>query len=216
MYELVEEASKVLRTPPPKFDFDNPPFEPKELAEKLFELCEKYKGIGLSANQVNIPARVCVMMTKDGGKAYFNPELKAVSKETDLEKEGCLSFPDIFVSIKRSKYVEVEYQDENGEVQTDRLTGLAARCIQHEIDHLNGVIFLQRASRLKLERALKARPKVKQKRLQYEAKQAIIEKIQERIREEEQSKAAEEVGSDNAERSEQLDTLPQDSSTSSK
>ena len=74
MYELVEEASKVLRTPPQPFDFENRT-DAKEIEEKLGEAMEKFGGIGLSANQVGLDARVFVMRTQDGIKAFFNPEI---------------------------------------------------------------------------------------------------------------------------------------------
>ena len=178
MYELIEEASKVLRTPPPVFDFENPKEDPKEIEKNMAEAMETFGGIGLSANQVGLPYRMFVMRTADSGiKAFFNPELTAVSQETDLMKEGCLSFPDLYLMIKRSKVVELKYQDADGEEHTLQLDGIGARCVQHEIDHLNGIVFLQRASRLKIERALKARPKEKERRLVYERNQAIAKAI---------------------------------------
>jgi len=178
MYELIDEASKVLRTPPQLFDFETRT-DAEEIASKLKEAMQRFGGIGLSANQVGIDARVFVMKSEDKGVvAFFNPELKRVSQDTDLMKEGCLSFPDIYLMIKRSKVVELDYQDEKGEKHTLLLNGLAARCVQHEIDHLNGILFLQRASRLKLERALKSRPKEQRKRLEYEKRMAIAKYIQ--------------------------------------
>ena len=83
-------------------------------------------------------------------------------------KEGCLSFPDMYVMIKRSKVIELKYQDSEGKDHSLTLEGMAARCVQHECDHLNGIIFLQRASRLKIERALKVRAKERTKRIEYE------------------------------------------------
>ena len=174
MYELVEEANQVLREPPPVFDFENPPEDPKEIASKMAETMEKFGGLGLSANQCGLPYRMFVMRTMREGdeeakvEPYFNPELVRLSQETDLMKEGCLSFPDIYLMIKRSKTVELKYQDAEGKEHQIMLDGLGARCVQHEIDHLNGIIFLQRASRLKIERALKARKKERKKRLDYE------------------------------------------------
>ena len=92
-----------------------------------------------------------------------------IKKENEIiYGEGCLSFPDIYLMIKRSKTVELKYQDAEGKEHQIMLDGLGARCVQHEIDHLNGIIFLQRASRLKIERALKARKKERKKRLDYE------------------------------------------------
>ncbi len=178
MYKLVEEASKVLRVPPLEFDFENPPEDPKEIEKNLAEAMEKFGGLGLSANQVGVDARMFVMRTQDGIQGFFNPELTRVSAETDLLKEGCLSFPDIYLMIKRSKVVEMKYFDSDGEEHLITLDGLGARCVQHEIDHLNGIIFLQRASQLKIERALKARPKERRKRLEYEKRQALAKYIQ--------------------------------------
>jgi len=96
MYQLVEEASKVLRTRPSDFDFETRE-DAEEIESKLSETMEQYGGLGLSANQVGLDARVFVMRTQDGIQAFFNPELTKVSQETDLMKEGCLSFPDIYL-----------------------------------------------------------------------------------------------------------------------
>ncbi len=185
MYQLIEEASQVLRTPPELFDFENPAEPPEEIAKNMIEAMEKFGGLGLSANQVGLPYRMFVMRTMHEGDTeskvvpYFNPELTRVSQETELMKEGCLSFPDIYLMIKRSKTVEFKYQDVEGKEHTVVLEGLGARCVQHEIDHLNGILFLQRASKLKLERALKARPKQRKKRLEYERRVALAKYFQE-------------------------------------
>ena len=176
MYQLIEEASQVLRTPPPVFDFENPAEPPEEIAKNMAEAMEKFGGLGLSANQVGLPYRMFVMRTMHEGETeskvvpYFNPELM---------KEGCLSFPDIYLMIKRSKTIEFKYQDVEGKEHTVMLEGLGARCVQHEIDHLNGILFLQRASKLKLERAMKARPKERRKRLEYEKRVALTRYFQE-------------------------------------
>ena len=185
MYQLIEEASKVLTTPPPEFDFENPPEDPKEIAKNLGEAMDKFGGLGLSANQVGLPYRIFVMRTMHEGDeeptniAYFNPEITRVSQETESLKEGCLSFPDLFLMIKRSKTIEFKYQDEEGEEHTVMMEGLGARCVQHEVDHLNGILFLQRASRLKIERAMKARTKARKKRIEYEKRVALAKYFQE-------------------------------------
>ena len=203
MYQLVEEASKVLRQPPLEFDFENPTHDPKEVEQKLAEAMEKFGGIGLSANQVGLDVRMFVMRTQDGIQAFFNPELTRISQETDLLKEGCLSFPDIYLMIKRSKVVEMKYFDADGKEHITSLEGLGARCVQHEIDHLNGIIFLQRASKMKLERALKSRPKERRKRLEYEKRQALAKYIQS-IQSDKDSQPSESTGSEGT------DILPQD------
>lgn len=196
MYELVEEAAQVLRNPTEKFDFDNPQTDPKELQAGLVETMEKYGGLGLSANQVGVDLSVFVMRTQDEGiVAFFNPEITQISKETEMMKEGCLSFPDIYIMLKRPKVVVMDYQTVEGEQRSIKLEGLGARCVQHEIDHLNGVIFLQRASQLKIERALKARPKERAKRLEYEQRRAIAEAL--RTQNAEKSADSERVQADN-------------------
>lgn len=209
MYKLVEEASKVLRTPPELFDFEKDGDKAQEIADKMSEAMVKFGGIGLSANQVGLNARMFVMRTEDKGIVpFFNPELTKVSQETDLMKEGCLSFPDIYLMIKRSTTIELKYQDVKGEEQVIMLDGLAARCVQHEIDHLNGVLFLQRASRLKLERALKARPKEQAKRVAYERRMAIarhLKKLEdEKAKQNEQSEVP---SSESEERSESVGSV---------
>ena len=205
MYQLIEEASQVLRTPPPVFDFENPAEPPEEIAKNMAEAMEKFGCLGLSANQVGLPYRMFVMRTMHEGDTeskvvpYFNPELTRVSQETELRKEGCLSFPDIFLMIKRSKTIEFKYQDVEGKEHTAVLEGLGARCVQHEIDHLNGILFLQRASKLKLERAMKARPKQKKRRLEYERRLALAKYFQElRTKDAEESNDGEDMSGDNS------------------
>ena len=204
MYELVEEASQVLREPPPIFDFDNPPEDPKEIASKMAETMDKFGGLGLSANQCGLPYRMFVMRTMREGdeeatiESYFNPEFVRVSQETDMMKEGCLSFPDIYLMIRRSKTIELKYQDASGESHQIMLEGLGARCVQHEMDHLNGIIFLQRASRLKIERALKARKKERKKRLDYEQRVAIAKHFQSLQAKNAESDVEGEVSGDNS------------------
>ena len=206
MYQLIEEASKILRTPPAVFDFEVRA-DAKEVEERLSEAMDRFGGIGLSANQVGLDARVFMMRTQDGNQAFFNPELIKMSQETDLMKEGCLSFPDIYLMIKRSKVIELKYQDAEGNTNTTMLDGLGSRCAQHEVDHLNGIIFLQRASQLKIERALKSRPKERKKRIDYEKRQAFAKYIQ-------QVQSAKDTDADGT-GSETLNTLPQNTSASS-
>lgn len=207
MYQLVEEASKVLRQPPLEFDFENPTHDPKEVETKLAEAMDRMGGLGLSANQVGLDVRCFVMKTADmGTMAFFNPELTRISQETDLLKEGCLSFPDIYLMIKRSKVVEMKYFDSDGEEHSITLDGIGARCVQHEIDHLNGIVFLQRASKLKLDRALKSRPKERSRRIAYEKRQALAKYIQSVQSDSDSTPSV-------PESSEGTDILPQDTQT---
>ena len=137
----------------------------KELSKKMFKSMSKYGGIGLSGNQVGLPFRMFVMgghpQIEDGKeRTVFNPIVNDVSPETILMKEGCLSFPFLFLSIKRPKWVNVRYTDENGETVDEYLHGMSARIFQHENEHMNGYIFTDLVSKMKLERGKKAQAKL--------------------------------------------------------
>jgi peptide deformylase len=174
MYTLVEESAKVLREPTQQFDFDNPTVDPVELKTKLAETMYHGQGLGLSANQVGLNARAFVMRTqeKEDCVICINPVIRKWSKETVLMEEGCLSFPGLFVSISRPATIEVEFYNEKGEKQEAQYGGITARCFQHELDHLDGILFIEHASRLKLERAQKKREK------RIKERERVLERLQ--------------------------------------
>ena len=137
----------------------------KDLSKKMYNSMVKYGGIGLSCNQVGLPFRMFVMgghpQIEDGKvRNCFNPLINDVSPETVLMKEGCLSYPFLFLSIKRPKWVNVQYTDENGETVEEYLHGMSARIFQHENEHMNGYIFTDLVGKLKLDRAKKAQKKL--------------------------------------------------------
>ena len=137
----------------------------KDLSKKMYNSMVKYGGIGLSCNQVGLPFRMFVMgghpQIEDGKvRNCFNPLINDVSPETVLMKEGCLSYPFLFLSIKRPKWVNVKYTDENGETIDEYLHGMSARIFQHENEHMNGYVFTDLVSKFKLERAKEARKKM--------------------------------------------------------
>ena len=137
------------------FDFENPQVNQSELEETLRTKVLEYKVIGLSANHEGYDVRVFAMNSEDKGVVFFyNPEIRQSSKRTTTMREGDARYPDVFITLKRPESIEMEYLDSSGEKQTLWLEGIAARCALHEIDSLNGVEFIQRASKLKLERAL--------------------------------------------------------------
>ena len=109
--------------------------------------------IGLAAPQVNISQRVIVIdCGKDDERELLkmvNPEIISISDTRSIFEEGCLSIPDQTADVERPAEVEVQYLDENGASQSLVATGLLATCVQHEIDHLNGVLFIDHISRLK-------------------------------------------------------------------
>ena len=117
-------------------------------------------GIGLAAVQVGVPKRVIVMdLAKEGEdpdpKYFVNPEILDPDAETVPHQEGCLSVPDIYDDVDRPKTCRVTYLDYDGKRVTENCEGLYAVCIQHEMDHLEGIVFLDHLSRLKRDRAIK-------------------------------------------------------------
>lgn len=150
--KLVPSTDPILTTKLEPFDFENPPVDPKELANHLIEVMDKHNGIGLSANQLGMEHRVFVMRTEPR-LVCFNPVLTFESEDQAVMEEGCLTFPLLYVRIKRSSWIRAKFFDENGEIQTQKFTGITARCFQHELDHLNGVVYLNRASKMNVERA---------------------------------------------------------------
>jgi len=132
----------------------------KELTEKMFELMKKYGGIGLSANQVGLPFNMFVLgdhpQLENGLKmACFNPMIISSSEEKVVMKEGCLTFPFLWLSITRPRKVVVKYEDENGELKEGHLDGMMSRIFQHEYDHMLGRVFTEYASKMKLDLAYK-------------------------------------------------------------
>lgn len=115
-------------------------------ADEMFSIMYENNGIGLAAPQVGVSKRVVVIDVREDGKPVYvmiNPRLTRREGETEAE-EGCLSLPDIFGEVKRAERIEVTYIDREGEEQTMEAEGMLARAIQHEIDHLNGVLFIDR------------------------------------------------------------------------
>jgi peptide deformylase len=115
-----------------------------ELAENMFQTMEKEKGIGLAAPQVGVDKRVIVVMLGKETILMVNPEILSFSAECAVDEEGCLSLPEKFGKVSRAKRIVVRYIDEKGKQQQKELSDLDARVVQHEIDHLNGVLFTDR------------------------------------------------------------------------
>ena len=112
-------------------------------------------GIGLAANQVGIPYRVFAMRGAPENFVCFNPKIIQPSEMTVTLEEGCLTYPGLIVKVKRPQHIRVRFQTPNGETLTKQFTGMTARIFQHEIDHLDGVLFFNRANRYHKELALK-------------------------------------------------------------
>lgn len=162
--KLVEETSSILRKATDPWDFNNPPTDPVALVREMYDVMLASNGVGLAAPQVGLPYRVFVMGDTTGYReACFNPEIVSESEIALTDEEGCLSFPYLQLSIKRPLFIDVRFQNEQGETVIKRLDKLWARCYLHELDHLNGVVFVDRVSRLKLQMAMNKRNKMKRK-----------------------------------------------------
>jgi peptide deformylase len=134
--------------------------EIRQLVGDMFETMYEAPGIGLAAIQVGVPSRVVVMdlskrETEAEPKVFINPEITWSSDEKSVYEEGCLSIPEVHEDVERPARVKVKYLDLDGHPHQEDAEGLFATCIQHEVDHLNGVLFIDHISRLKRERTIK-------------------------------------------------------------
>jgi peptide deformylase len=145
---------KQVSTPVERVDDDL-----RRLMDDMLETMYAAPGIGLAAIQVGVPKQVIVMDLARQGEPpqprYFvNPEILWASEETAPYEEGCLSVPEVYDEVDRPARVKLRYLDYHGQEVTEEAEGLFAVCIQHEMDHLKGVLFIDHLSRLKRERAV--------------------------------------------------------------
>ncbi len=137
-------------------DLDNPGFDPVELKKEMVDLMLTSNGIGLSANQIGLDAKVFVMGDSvENSTICINPTVLQFTEETEVDVEGCLSFPNVFVKVKRPKEILAEWYNEKLEKQTVKIEGYSAKCYLHELDHLLGITFKDRVSNLKWNMAEK-------------------------------------------------------------
>ena len=139
----------------------------RKLADDMLETMYDAPGIGLAAPQIGVLDRIIVMdCVKDEDEApnpmvLINPEIIAASDETNVYEEGCLSIPDQFAEVTRPKQVQVRWMDLNGSEQTQEFYGLWATCVQHEIDHLNGKLFIDYLGAMKRQMITRKMQKLK-------------------------------------------------------
>ena len=134
--------------------------ETKKLVEDMFESMYEAPGIGLAAVQLGVLKRIVTMdLSKKEGpsnpRVFINPEIVWKSDERSTYEEGCLSIPEIHEDVERPARVKVKYLDLDGKPQEEEAEGLFATCIQHEVDHTNGVLFIDHISKLKRDRVIK-------------------------------------------------------------
>lgn len=130
----------------------------RSIMEELKIIMYQEDGVGLAAPQLGISLRFFGMDDGNGFKMIVNPEIIERSEEKEIGEEGCLSIPNVFADIERSRWVRVRYQDEHGSYHEELLQGYSARIFQHEYDHLDGILFIDRLdtkSRAALSQQLK-------------------------------------------------------------
>jgi peptide deformylase len=132
----------------------------EEIERSMIDIMNRDRGIGIAANQVGFDRRVIVLkLNGQDPFALFNPQIIS-SADEKIDEEGCLSFPNLFIKVPRANSVSIKYLDKNNKECTLTLTGYDAKCVQHEIDHLDGITFTNRVSKLKLDLALKKQRKL--------------------------------------------------------
>ena len=132
----------------------------RALADDMLETMYEAPGIGLAASQIGILKRIFVLdvAKEDAPKepmVFINPEITWESEELSVYQEGCLSIPEYYEDVERPAQVRVSFQDQTGKKNEIEADGLLATCIQHELDHLNGVLFIDYLSKLKRDRVMK-------------------------------------------------------------
>ncbi len=152
---LPDKRLRLVSEPVKKVDRDI-----RQLVEDLFESMYEAPGIGLAAIQIGVPWRVITMdlakkETPKEPRVFINPEILWQSEEKATYEEGCLSIPEFYEEVERPAQVRVKYLDLEGKEQVLEANGLLATCLQHEIDHLNGVLFIDHISKLKRDRVVK-------------------------------------------------------------
>ena len=162
MLDLIPPTDKILHTKLELFDFKSNTVDPKKLYEEMKQTLIMNNGIGLACNQVGLPYRMFVMIgPEDYFVSVFNPRIIEVSNETEYDYEGCLSYPEFYVKVKRPTKITVRFFDEKGVAKTLTYEGTYARRFLHEYDHLDGITFHQRATKYHLDKAGKNRRKIK-------------------------------------------------------
>lgn len=149
LLEIKENPAPILREKTVKVKDPLAP-EIQELVLNMIETMHKANGVGLAANQIGKNLRLCVIEVDETLYVLINPKITAKSKTKVVSEEGCLSFPGIFFPISRASEVQVRYLDHEGKPSKVKATGLLSRALQHEIDHLDGVLIIDRVKKSKI------------------------------------------------------------------
>ena len=163
IYTLLENDNLALTIPLSGCSED---LDRQELKENLIETMKNFHGIGLSASQCGVMERVFVMysdVNKGEIIACFNPQIISEGTEMVLMDEGCLTWPGLWLKVRRPDHINCSFDDENGDSHKVTMMGLECRVFQHEMDHMGGTNFTKRVSKLKFDMAKKRAAKMKKK-----------------------------------------------------
>ena len=163
--KLVKETNAILKQKCELFDFNEPIIDPYELSDGLQKIRKEGGGIGLAAPQVGLNTQALVIgmgnFTTEGSEkfdqVFFNPTIKSYGGEESYMIEGCLSYPNLFVEVKRPAKIVLEWYTEEGTECDQEFDDMVSRILQHEVDHLNGISFINRANSFHLKRSYKKR-----------------------------------------------------------
>ena len=174
VFDLVSSNDPILKQPTDPWNWfeDYQGRDSIRFAEMLANTMIKNGGIGLAAPQCGFPVSVFAMgdpTNKDSIAVYFNPKIVDFSEEKVYLEEGCLSFPGLYVKIKRPENIRMRFSDASGKTNTIKLSGISARVAQHECDHLLGVVYTRKANSYHLTQAKKM-----QKKLRRRARKAAV------------------------------------------
>ena len=162
-YILLKNDNPILRVPLSGLSED---LDRGTLTENLVETMREYKGVGLSASQCGVMERVFVMYSDIKERkiiACYNPQILEYSEDIVEMDEGCLTFPGLWLKIKRPEGIKVQFEDETGTKQEYQMFGLESRIFQHEMDHMEGTDFTQRVSKLRLDMGRRRQKKMQKK-----------------------------------------------------
>lgn len=159
--KLLYYPNKFLDKQLAEVDIENIDFDPKELKNEMADIMLSTNGIGLSASQVGVDKRVFIMgNNREDLAIVINPQIIQYTEARVLDVEGCLSFPNIYLTVQRPKELLVSYYNEQLEQVTDHVVDHSARVFMHEFDHLNGITFKDRVTKLKYDLAKKRAKKI--------------------------------------------------------
>ena len=157
---LFDDKLPMLSQEVPEYNLPLPNPQMSELIQRMKLTMKENGGLGLSATQCGVFQRVFVIGFKDFAITCINPKIIKASEKLEKDDEGCLSFPGLMIKINRPASIDVEFTTESGEVKQMNLTGVTARCFQHELDHLNGIKFTEKVGPTTLMMARKKQAKL--------------------------------------------------------